>query len=147
MAEEYSFNAYGTKLAILTEHRKKKKNAIKKALFFSAVIIIVATAVILIAVRFCKKSNALIGTWRYDEHTQYIFEKNGTGKLLADDVPFDYTYSVKGKKLIIDFTEDYIRDCDYTFSVSDNTLTLIGGSGTDGGTYKLRQYNQDTTLF
>ena len=39
----------------------------------------------------------------------------------------------------IDFTEDVIRDCDYTFSVDGTELTLKGGTGTDGGTYTLNK--------
>ena len=109
----------------------------KKAMLSAAIIITVAAAVILIIAQFGKKSNELVGTWRYDEHTQYVFEKDGTGKLLADDVTYSYAYTVKGKKLILDFTEDIVRDCDYTFSVNGTALTLIGGTGTDGGSYKL----------
>ena len=66
-------------------------------------------------------------------------EKDGTGKLLADDVTYSYAYTVKGKKLILDFTEDIVRDCDYTFSVNGTALTLIGGTGIDGGSYKLNK--------
>ena len=43
-------------------------------------------------------------------------------------------------KLLADyFTEDIVRDCDYTFSVNGTALTLIGGTGTDGGSYKLNK--------
>ena len=52
---------------------------------------------------------------------------------------YSYAYTVKGKKLILDFTEDIVRDCDYTFSVNETALTLIGGTGTDGGSYKLNK--------
>ena len=104
----------------------------KKAMLSAAIIITVAAAVILIIAQFGKKSNELVGTWRYDEHTQYVFEKDGTGKLLADDVTYSYAYTVKG-------TEDIVRDCDYTFSVNGTALTLIGGTGTDGGSYKLNK--------
>ena len=139
MAKEYLYKANGSKLSELNERRKKKRNTIKKALLSAVIIITVVVAVILIIAQFGKKSNKLIGTWRYDEHTQYVFEKDGTGKLLADDVTYSYAYTVNGKKLILDFTEDIVRDCDYTFSVNRTTLTLIGGTGTDGGSYKLNK--------
>ena len=138
-AKEYLYKAYGSKLAALNKRRKKKRNTMKKAMLSAAIIITVAAAVILIIAQFGKKSNELVGTWRYDEHTQYVFEKDGTGKLLADDVTYSYAYTVKGKKLILDFTEDIVRDCDYTFSVNGTALTLIGGTGTDGGSYKLNK--------
>ena len=139
MAKEYLYKAYGSKLAALNKRRKKKRNTMKKAMLSAAIIITVAVAVILIIAQFRKKSNELVGTWRYDEHTQYVFEKDGTGKLLADDVTYSYAYTVKGKKLILDFTEDIDRDCDYTFSVNETALTLIGGTETDGGSYKLNK--------
>lgn len=139
MAKEYLYKANGSKLAELNERRKKRRNTIKKALLSAVIIITVTVAVILFFAQFGKKSNKLIGTWRYDEHTQYVFEKDGTGKLLADDVTYSYTYTVKGKNLILDFTEDIVRDCDYTFSVNRTALTLIGGTGTDGGSYKLNK--------
>lgn len=139
MAKEYLYKANGSKLAVLNERRKKRRNTIKKALLSAVIIITVTVAVILIIAQFGKKSNELVGTWRYDEHTQYVFEKDGTGKLLADDVTYSYAYTVKGKKLILDFTEDIVRDCDYTFSVNGTALTLIGGTGTDGGSYKLNK--------
>ena len=109
MAKEYLYKAYGSKLAALNKRRKKKRNTMKKAMLSAAIIITVAAAVILIIAQFGKKSNELVGTWRYDEHTQYVFEKDGTGKLLADDVTYSYAYTVKGKKLILDFTEDIVR--------------------------------------
>ena len=34
------------------------------------------------------------------------------------------------------------RDCTYTFSVNDNTLTLTGGEGTIGGTYELHRQEE-----
>lgn len=82
---------------------------------------------IVIAVRVGKKTNELVGTWIYNEHTQYVFEKDGTGKLLAEYVTYTYVYSIKGEKLTIDFTEEIIRDCDYTVSVNNTTQTLVGG--------------------
>ena len=139
MAKEYSDKAYVSKLAMLDERRRKKRNTIKKAVLSVVIILIVAAVIILITTQFGKKSNALIGTWRYDEYTQYVFEKDGTGKLLVDDATYSYTYTVNGEKLILDFTDDIVMDCDYTFSINNATLTLVGGTGTDGGNYKLNK--------
>lgn len=139
MAEQYQGRPYGSQHTATRKRRRKRRNTMKKAMLSVAIIITVAVAVILIIAQFGKKSNELVGTWRYDEYTQYVFEKDGTGKLLADDVTYSYAYTVKGKKLILDFTEDIVRDCDYTFSVNGTALTLIGGTGTDGGSYKLNK--------
>lgn len=140
MAEQYSGRTYGGEhTAARKKRRKRRRHSGKRIVLLIVVIIIVSAAAIIITAQINKKSNALVGTWVYDEHTQYVFEEDGTGKLLADDVAYDYAYSVKDEKLIIDFTEDIIRDCDYTFSVNNAVLTLVGGDGTDGGTYKLNK--------
>lgn len=117
----------------------KEVISVKKTALIIMITVIVAAVIILIGMQIGKKPNELVGTWVYDEHTQYIFEKDGTGKLLADDVAYDYIYSVKGDRLIIDFTKDIVRDCEYTFTTDNGILTLVGGSGTDGGSYKLNR--------
>lgn len=52
---------------------------------------------------------------------------------------YDYIYSVKDDKLIINFTEDMVRDCEYTFATDNGVLIFVGGTGTDGGSYKLNR--------
>ena len=81
----------------------------------------------------------MVGSWVYDEQTEYVFETNNRGKLLADDVSYAYIYRINGDKLILDFTENVVRNCEYTFSVDGAKLTLKGGTGTDGGTYSLNK--------
>ena len=139
MAKEYLYKAYGSKLAALNKRRKKKRNTMKKAMLSAAIIITVAVAVILIIAQFRKKSNELVGTWRYDEHTQYVFEKDGTGKLLADDVTYSYAYTVKGKKAHPRFYRGYCPRLRLYLFGKRNRLTLIGGTETDGGSYKLNK--------
>ena len=139
MAEQYTNRAYGSKHTSARKRRRKRSNIGKKTALIITITVIIAAVIILIGMQFGKKPNELVGTWVYDKHTQYVFEKDGTGKLLADDVTYSYAYTVKGKKLILDFTEDIVRDCDYTFSVNGTALTLIGGTGTDGGSYKLNK--------
>lgn len=98
---------------------------------------ILAVALIAGIVALSHKRQPLVGTWVYDEYTQYVFEKDGSGCLEVDDTHYEYTYRTKGNTLTIDFSEDIVRDCAYRFSVHKNELTLIGGENTDGGTYQL----------
>jgi len=53
---------------------------------------------------------------------------------LAD---YDFTYEIKDNQLYIDFVNESAHDATYEFSVKGDTLTLIGGEGTIGGTYEL----------
>ena len=89
-----------------------------------------------------KQDNALVGTWKYDQYTEYEFYDNGKGCLCVDDVHYEYKYKISGDKLTLDFTEDVVRDCEYTFTVDDKGLTLVGGEGTDKGTYQLSKISQ-----
>ena len=43
----------------------------------------------------------------------------------------------------MDYENDSVRDGTYTFNVEDNTLTLIGGEGTVGGTYTLTRVEEE----
>lgn len=139
MAEQYTNRAYGSKHTSAKKRRRKRSNIGKKTALIITITVIAAAVIILIGMQIAKKPNVLVGTWVYDEHTQYIFEKDGTGKLLADDVAYDYIYSVEGDRLTIDFTKDIVRDCEYTFTIDNGILSLVGGSGTDGGSYKLNR--------
>lgn len=75
--------------------------------------------------------NDLLGTWQYDEYTAYIFEENGTGYLQLDgDDRFLFSYVAKDGTLDLSFELEYVNDCQYSYTVTDKHLTLIGGEGT-----------------
>lgn len=138
MAEQYPNRTDSIKYIFARKRHCKRRNTGKMIALIITITAIIAAIIILIVAQGREKQNELVGTWVYDEHTEYVFEKDGTGKLLADDVAYNYVYSIKGQKLIIDFTEDIVRDCEYTFATDDNGfLILAGGNGTDGGNYKL----------
>ena len=50
-------------------------------------------------------------------------------------ISYDFTYTIDGNKLMIDNANESVRDSEYEFTVDGNTLTLIGGEGTVGGTF------------
>ena len=101
--------------------------------------VIVVLVLLFLILHFSKSSNKLVGTWVYDEYSQYVFDESGQGELLVENISYEYTYKIENENVIIDFAEDVIRDCDYTFSVDGTELTLKGGTGTDGGTYRLNK--------
>ena len=139
MHEQYPHRKYAGEHTVSNRKRRRKRKSGKWIALVVLLGVIISVAVIGTAIHFLRNENPLVGTWVYDEHTQYIFEKDGTGKLFADDVAYDYIYSVEGDRLTIDFTKDIVRDCEYTFTTDNGILTLVGGSGTDGGSYKLNR--------
>ena len=139
MQEQYLNKQYDGRCIADWRKLRRKRNKGKK-IALAIILVVVLMIVILVIFRIDKNPNRLIGTWVYDNHTKYVFENDGRGKLVTDDIIYEYTYKHNGEKLIIDFTEDIVRDCDYTFSIDGSaTLTLIGGDGTDGGTYILNK--------
>ena len=139
MPEYYDDNLYGRHIDYRKSgyRKRKRKSRINIAIIMVMVLIVFIAGIC--AYVLLNKGNSLVGTWVYDSYTQYVFEKDGNGCLLVDDVRYDYTYKTNGEKLIIDFSEDVVRDCEYTFSIDETELTLIGGDNTDGGTYKLQK--------
>ncbi len=121
--------------------RKPPKTKRINPLFIAVIVlaIVLIGLIIFLIVGPSKQNNALIGTWKYDQYTEYEFYDNGKGCLCVDDVHYEYEYKISGDKLKLDFTEDIVRDCEYTFTVENNNMTLVGGEGTDQGTYKLNK--------
>ena len=78
-----------------------------------------------------KKLQELQGCWYYNEHTEYEFDGEGGGRMFFDeDKAFEYTYTVKDNTVCLDFELEYVTDCQYTYKVTGDKLTLIGGEGT-----------------
>jgi len=115
--------------------RKYKRN--KKMFLIVIILLVIIVATISIFVFGGSSNSELLGVWRYDQYTEYEFSEKGQGCLCVDDVHYEYRYKVSGNTIKLDFVDDVVRDCEYTFSVEGKSLTLIGGEGTDKGTYKL----------
>lgn len=117
----------------------------KKQIVFTVITAVLVFGVVIGLIIFKNHSSdkqgplRLQGTWKYDEYTQYEFDGNGSGCLCFEDLHYEYTYTVKDNELRLDFKDDSVRDCTYTFSVNGNTLTITGGEGTVGGVYELHK--------
>lgn len=97
-------------------------------------------AVLLIAfILSLRSSQPLEGTWAYGETAEVQFGGRGSGKIKLTDTNTEcpFSYAVNENALQINFDNDYITDASYTFTVEEDTLTLVGGEGTMGGTYSL----------
>ena len=123
------FSSFPERSAQMTA--KEKRRAIKIFTWIAAISVL--------CVLFCYAiwTNILVGTWRYDPYTAYEFRMGGSGCLYVANARYVYTYKITDDILALDFEEESIHDCAYTFRVDGNKLTLIGGYGTDKGTYTL----------
>ena len=83
------------------------------------------------------------GKWDVDGTTAYEFSGDGNGALLLPNVTYEFSYDIKKDQISIDYENESVRDGTYTFTVEDNTLTLIGGEGTVGGTYTLTRVEEE----
>ena len=84
-------------------------------------------------------TDALAGTWEFDGTTTYSFDGSGSSAMELPSISYDFTYTIDGNKLMIDYANESVRDSEYELTVDGNTLTLIGGEGTVGGTYELKR--------
>ncbi len=76
-------------------------------------------------------ADALQGKWRYGENTIYEFRADATGYMcLQEESYYHFAYKVKDDTLKLDFEQTHITDCEYTFVIEGDTLTLTGGKGT-----------------
>ena len=137
---EYKRQAQSSKGRYLSPTRK---TAIKRRKRQRAVIVslLALLFVVLIIVLICKgcsgRTDALAGKWDFDGTTAYEFDGKGSGALLLTLADYDFTYEIKDNQLYIDFVNESAHDATYEFSVKGDTLILIGGEGTIGGTYEL----------
>ena len=119
--------------------KKKKKQKQRRMLFGgAAAVLIVIVVVIVLIVKGCSgRTDVLAGTWDFDGTTTYSFDGEGSGAMVLPSISYDFTYKIDGNTLVIDYINESVHDSTYEFAVDGDALTLIGGEGTAGGTYKL----------
>lgn len=127
--------AYKNLLKRKKKQRKKKKFLIVLSISFISVVVLLS--VYLIKTKNLNGFDVLKGSWKYDAYTTYEFNGKGEGCLCVENLHYDYTYSIAGDKLALDFWDASVRDCSYTFTIRDDVLVIVGGEGTIGGTYEL----------
>ena len=119
--------------------KKKKKQKQRRMLFVgAAAVLIVIVVVIVLIVKGCSgRTDVLAGTWDFDGTTTYSFDGEGSGAMVLHSISYDFTYTIDGNKLVIDYINESVHDSPYEFAVDGDILTMVGGEGTVGGTYKL----------
>lgn len=139
---EYKRQAQSSKGRYLSPTRK---TAIKRRKRQRAVIVslLALLFVVLIIVLICKgcsgRIDALAGKWDFDGTTAYEFDGKGVGTMVLPSVSYDFKYEINGNELYIDFINESVHDSTYSFTVQNNTLTLVGGNDTaiPGKVYEL----------
>ena len=119
--------------------RNKKKQKQRRMLFGgAAAVLIVIVVVIVLIVKGCSgRTDVLAGTWDFDGTTTYSFDGEGSGAMVLPSISYDFTYTIGGNKLVIDYINESVHDSPYEFAVDGDILTMVGGEGKVGGTYKL----------
>ena len=87
-----------------------------------------------------KDLSVLQRTWYYDQYAEYEFDGKGNGCMCIDKTNhYEFTYDIDGDTLKVDYALDYVTDCEYTYTVEQDKLTLVGGNGTaePGKVYEL----------
>lgn len=119
--------------------RNKKKQKQRRMLFGgAAAVLIVIVVVIVLIVKGCPgRTDVLASTWDFDGTTTYSFDGEGSGAMVLPSISYDFTYTIDGNKLVIDYINESVHDSPYEFAVDGDILTMVGGEGKVGGTYKL----------
>ncbi len=138
-SEPQSYRRYNARIAA---RKRRQRQRMMTVVGLAIVIVIIAiVSIILFMPSDTKndptKADALSGAWVYDQYTKYEFDGYGKGCMCLSDTHYEYSYKINGNTLSMDFGNEAVHDCMYTFKVENNTLTIIGGEGTSGGTYTL----------
>lgn len=84
----------------------------------------------------------LLGTWSFNGEATYSFDEENMGRLDIGNAQYTYTYKVlSDHRVMLDYEDEAVEDAEYQYSVKGDHLTLKGGEGTTGGTYKLSRVN------
>lgn len=120
--------------------RKEKQTTHRMVLCgMIAALAVIIISLVLLAKDYSGGTDALAGTWDFDGTTIYFFDGSGSGAMELPSISYDFTYTIDGNKLMIDYANESVRDSTYEFTTSGDTLTLIGGESTVGGTYELKR--------
>lgn len=138
-SKSQSYRRYNARIATRKRRQRQRLLAITGLVIVIAIIAVVS--IILFKPSNTKNDPAtadiLTGTWVYDQYTKYEFDGYGKGCMCLENLHYEYAYEIDGNTLSMDFENEAVHDCSYTFTVNEGQLTIVGGKGTSGGTYML----------
>lgn len=140
-SESQSYRRYNARIAARRRRQRQRRMILIGLVVVIAVIAVVS--IILFKPSDTKNdpisADALNGTWVYDQYTKYEFDGYGKGCMCLENTHYEYSYKINGNTLSMDFENEAVHDCSYIFAVNEGQLTIVGGEGTSGGTYKLNK--------
>lgn len=123
--------------------RRRRRSRRPQYLFVVGVcslILLILSLVLLI--HSCATRNPLVGKWKVDSMTSYVFYEGNSGALVVPRGRYTFTYTMDGDQLTIDFHDENALDSKYTFDKDGDQLTLVGGNAGARGTYVLQRVNK-----
>ena len=100
----------------------------------SALILAVVVLGIVLICKSCSKTpdtSDFDGTYYIDDYTAYEFDGKGKGAMcLGDTTRYVFDYVIKDDEISFDFEDSRVKDAAYSFSINNNTITLIESGGT-----------------
>ncbi len=93
------------------------------------VALVALVLIIVLLVKSYSETDVLTGSWNYDGNTIYQFDGKGNGAMVLLSAIYDFTYTIDGDQIHIDFKNETVHDGTYTFTVTGNKLIIVGGEG------------------
>ena len=81
-----------------------------------AALAVIIVGIILLAKGCSGGTDALAGTWEFDGTTTYSFDGSGSGAMELPSISYDFTYTIDGNKLMINYANESVRDSEIHFS-------------------------------
>lgn len=126
---------YNRRLA--AKRKRQRRRRIRTGIITLLVLAVLIVGIVLIC-KSCFADRSIVGTWDYDSVTVYRFDKGGKGALELPNGIYAFTYKTDGEKLSVDFENESATDSTYTYTVTEDTLTLVSE---DGRTFAMKKVN------
>ena len=125
---------YSVRYLSSDRRKTKRRKTHQHGIIISTIVIALFILAFVLICKGCSNNDEnteLVGVWKYDQYTEYEFKDANSGCMCLDDnTHYEFTYSIKDNILHIDFALDYVTDCQYTYTLERDKLTLVGGEGT-----------------
>ena len=124
-------------------HGRYRRSGVQPWLVITLVVVLAVLTVValLLGMKGCTTEANIEGRWDLDGTTVYEFYPEGKGALVLSTMSFEFTYTVEGNQVSIDFADERATDAQYEFAISDDLLMLTGGPGEGKAQHILKRDN------